>query len=97
MRRENLLRLLSLRVRGLIVAQLRIFLVLALLLLPTLARADTFTGRIVGINDGDTLSVLVEGPKGKRAVKVRLHGIDCPELKQAFGTREAVHVRSYVR
>ena len=41
------------------------------------------TGRVVGISDGDTLTVLVE----RRQVKVRLADIDAPELKQAFGTR----------
>jgi endonuclease YncB( thermonuclease family) len=45
--------------------------------------ADTFTGKVVGVADGDTIKVMREG----RAVKVRLHGIDCPEKKQAFGKR----------
>jgi micrococcal nuclease len=38
---------------------------------------------VVGISDGDTLSVLREG----KAVKVRLHGVDTPEKAQAFGTQ----------
>jgi len=45
--------------------------------------ADTFTGKVVGVSDGDTIKVMREG----RAVKVRLQGIDCPEKKQAYGTR----------
>jgi len=44
---------------------------------------DTFTGKVVGVSDGDTIKVMCDG----RAVKVRLHGIDCPEKKQAFGTK----------
>jgi endonuclease YncB( thermonuclease family) len=32
---------------------------------------DTFTGKVIGVSDGDTISVMREG----RAVKVRLHGI----------------------
>jgi micrococcal nuclease len=44
---------------------------------------EQFIGKVVGISDGDTLSVLREG----KAVKVHLHGIDAPERKQAFGTR----------
>ena len=44
---------------------------------------DTFTGKVVGVSDGDTISVMRAG----KAVKVRLHGIDCPEKKQPYGTR----------
>lgn len=40
------------------------------------------TGRVVGIADGDTFTLLTED---KRQVKVRLHGIDSPERGQAFG------------
>src|SRR5713101_9951014 len=52
-------------------------------LAPLLAYADQFTGKVVGISDGDTLSVLREG----KAVKVRLYGVDAPEKAQAFGTK----------
>ena len=61
-------------------------LTLAILLVTSasLAQAnDTFTGKVVGVSDGDTISVMRKG----RAVKVRLHGIDCPEKRQPFGTR----------
>ena len=33
--------------------------------------------------DGDTIVVL----EGKEQHKIRLHGIDCPERKQPFGTK----------
>ena len=56
---------------------------LLLLSVPISSQADTFTGKVVGVSDGDTISVMREG----RAVKVRLHGIDCPEKKQPYGTR----------
>lgn len=46
------------------------------------AYAD-FTGRVVSIADGDTLTVLVD----RQQVKVRLVEIDAPEKSQAFGTR----------
>jgi endonuclease YncB( thermonuclease family) len=52
-------------------------------LVPLLVYADQFTGKVVGISDGDTISVLREG----KAVKVRLHGVDTPEKAQAFGTQ----------
>jgi micrococcal nuclease len=38
---------------------------------------------VVGISDGDTISVM----HGTRAEKIRLNGIDCPEKRQAFGQR----------
>jgi endonuclease YncB( thermonuclease family) len=52
-------------------------------LVPLLVYADQFTGKVVGISDGDTISVL----RGGKAVKVRLHGVDTPEKAQAFGTQ----------
>ena len=39
-------------------------------------------GRVVGIADGDTFTLLTGD---KQQVKVRLYGIDCPERKQDFG------------
>jgi micrococcal nuclease len=44
-------------------------------------QAGRLTGRVVSVHDGDTLTVLVDG----RQVKVRLQGIDAPELGQAYG------------
>lgn len=51
-------------------------------LTSTIALAD-FTGRVVGITDGDTVRVMRDGA----AVKIRLHGIDAPESGQPFGTK----------
>ncbi len=39
--------------------------------------------RVVRVSDGDTFTGL---DAENRQVKVRLHGIDAPEAKQAFGT-----------
>jgi micrococcal nuclease len=47
------------------------------------APAYGWSGRVCGVTDGDTISVLQDG----RAVKLRLYGIDCPEKHQAFGMR----------
>ena len=60
-----------------------VFLVLWLVFVPLIAAAEQFTGKVVGVSDGDTISVLREG----KAVKVRLHGVDTPEKAQAFGTQ----------
>ena len=54
--------------------------------------AEQFTGKVVGISNGDTLSVLREG----KAVKVRLHGVDTPEKAQAFGTRAQQFTSDFV-
>lgn len=53
------------------------------LLLAAHTDAETFVGEVIGVTDGDTISVMRDGS----AVKVRLAGIDCPEKKQAFGER----------
>jgi endonuclease YncB( thermonuclease family) len=58
-----------------------VLLALALASLP--ARGETLQGKVVGISDGDTLTILVE----RKQVKVRLTEIDAPELRQAFGQR----------
>ena len=39
-------------------------------------------GRVVGVHDGDTVTLLMAG---NRQIKVRLAQIDAPELDQAFG------------
>ena len=55
----------------------------SLLLLPS--PSFSWSGKVVGISDGDTITVLE--PIKKTPVKIRLYGIDTPEKKQAFGTR----------
>lgn len=56
---------------------------LGFFLLPLLAQAEQFIGKVVGIRTGDTLNVLHNG----RVVQVHLYGITCPERSQAFGTQ----------
>jgi endonuclease YncB( thermonuclease family) len=53
------------------------------LALSVTSRAEDFTSKVVGITDGDTITVLIE----RTAVKARLSGIDCPETGQDFGSR----------
>jgi len=60
------------------------FLLAALLALTLTAHAATITGRVVGVADGDTITVL---DADKVQHKIRLSGIDAPEKKQAFGNR----------
>jgi endonuclease YncB( thermonuclease family) len=55
-----------------------------LFLLSPLALAAELTGRVVGITDGDTLTVLDDA---RRQTKVRLAEIDTPESRQPYGNR----------
>lgn len=59
-------------------------LVCLLLALACAVHAETVTGRVVGVADGDTITVL---DADKVQHKIRLAGIDAPEKKQAFGNR----------
>jgi micrococcal nuclease len=56
---------------------------LAALLEQQAAATERFSARVVGIANGDTITVL----ERRREVKVRLHGIDCPEGSQPWGKR----------
>jgi len=56
---------------------------LVLILLPSFSWA--WSGEVVGITDGDTITVL--NRKTLKGVKIRLYGIDCPEGGQAFSKR----------
>jgi len=55
--------------------------VLCFLLLPCPAWA--WSGKVIGVADGDTITVL----RDKQPQKIRLYGIDCPEKRQPFGKR----------
>lgn len=58
------------------------FALLAFAAIPGLALAD-FSGQVVAVQDGDTLTVLA----GSKQTRVRLDSIDAPEMRQAFGPR----------
>lgn len=55
-----------------------------LALAPAPATADTHHGTIVGVADGDTVTLL---DAERRQHRVRLGGIDAPERSQPFGRR----------
>jgi micrococcal nuclease len=71
-------------------ALLGALLVVILLALPAIAADGRFTGKVIGIADGDTIEVL----RDRQPVKVRLNGIDAPEKDQAFGTKARQFVSS---
>jgi micrococcal nuclease len=55
-----------------------------LFLLACSVQAETLTGRVVGVADGDTITVL---DANRQQHKIRLSGIDAPEKSQPFGDR----------
>ena len=55
-----------------------------LLVLSLSAHADTLLGRVVGVADSDTITVL---DTDRQQHKIRLGGIDAPEKTQPFGER----------
>jgi endonuclease YncB( thermonuclease family) len=59
-------------------------LLVALSCLSTAAQQQTITGKVIGVSDGDTITVL---DNQKRQHKIRLDGIDAPESNQDFGSR----------
>lgn len=66
--------------------------VLLALTLTVGLNAETFTGRVVGISDGDSITVLRNG----RGEAIRLHGIDAPERRQPFSGAAKKHLSDLV-
>ncbi|MFA7399646.1 MAG: thermonuclease family protein [Sideroxydans sp.] len=71
----------------------KIVLILAALLLTTPSHAATIQGRVVGIADGDTVTVL---DSSNTQYKIRLMGIDAPEKKMPFGQRSKENLSDLV-
>ena len=55
---------------------------IALLFFVSSVQAGTLSGRVVGVSDGDTITIL---DNTNTQFKIRLSGIDAPEKKQPFG------------
>lgn len=58
--------------------------ILLILFSGSVYSAEPIEGRVVGVHDGDTLTLLVAG---NQQIKVRLAQIDAPESDQAFGQK----------
>ncbi len=61
----------------------RIISLLCALLISSSLCAESFSGNVVGISDGDTIKVLASG----QAVTVTLYGIDAPEVGQDYSNK----------
>lgn len=70
-----------------------VFIALAALFLNGSAAADVITGKVIGISDGDTLTLLING---NQQVKVRLEGIDAPENGQEYAAKSKQGLSSKV-
>lgn len=57
-----------------------------------LAQAELLTGTVTSVHDGDTITLQTDA--GNK--KIRLAGIDAPEIKQAFGTEARDALRQCV-
>ncbi len=67
----------------------RIIALCFLLFLSLAASADSLTGKVVKVVDGDTLYVL---DANSEQHKIRLAGIDAPERKQSYGLASRKHL-----
>lgn len=54
------------------------------LLISSICISQTYTGKVIGIKDGDTVVVL---DSLNYQTTLRLAEVDCPEKSQAFGTK----------
>ncbi len=71
----------------------RWFLCLAACTLSCAAFCADIVGKVTRVADGDTVTVL---DAANVQHKIRLHGIDAPEKKQAFGEKSKQHLSSLV-
>jgi endonuclease YncB( thermonuclease family) len=60
---------------------------------PGVHTATTITGRVVGVADGDTITIL---DASNQQYKIRLDGIDAPEKGQAFGVKSKLSLSDLV-
>lgn len=65
-----------------------VLIAITLMLMTSAASSDTLTGRIVGISDGDTLTLLVD----RQQYKIRIASIDAPERHQAWGDKSKLNI-----
>ena len=71
----------------------RIILAAFLLLAAPIALAESLTGKVVKVADGDSITVLDSTNTQHR---IRLQGIDAPERKQTFGNASRKHLATLV-
>lgn len=70
------------------------FLLLILTFISISLSAAEIKGKVVGVSDGDTITVLDDMDKGR--FRIRLDKIDAPEKKQAFGNKSKQFLSSLI-
>lgn len=71
-----------------------LFALLSLLISPSAyASTSTFTGKVINVADGDTITILTQNDE---KIKIRLAGIDCPESFQVHGEKAKQYLTSMV-
>ena len=69
-------------------------LLLCFFLIAAAAPGAEIVGRVVGVSDGDTVTVLDALDNGR--FRVRLAGIDAPEKRQPFGQKAKQHLSGLI-
>lgn len=64
-----------------------------IILLLTFLNILALEGKVIKVSDGDTITILTAQ---KEPVKIRLHGIDAPEKKQAYGEKSKQFLSSLI-
>lgn len=49
------------------------------------ATAHAFPAEVLSVHDGDSITARRVGPVRQKPLKIRVYGIDCPELGQPYG------------
>lgn len=60
-----------------------IFIISTFIILVNIANANTFSGIVINIIDGN--NILVQDDQNLNIYKISLYGIDCPNIKQSYG------------
>ena len=75
-------------------ATVKKLIILSLLLLSISLFSAEIIGKVIGVSDGDTITVSDNLDKGK--FRIRLNKIDAPEKKQAFGSKAKQFLSSLI-
>lgn len=69
----------------------KFFISFLFLIFSNIVISQTYTAKIIGVKDGDTVEILLDN---KRQT-VRLAHVDCPERNQPFGTKAKLFVSEF--